>query len=107
MTQPTHDEKVALVEKAKGIVDYEVAQCQSTLNTFKMLRERGVLVGGSEREDQGQRFLNSWLAHHDTFKRHEEFDDSQIETYCYLCLVPYPCPESVTTADLLVNGTSK
>ena len=92
MTQPTHDEKVALVEKAKRIAVEEIDWYQDQKDS-----------------DLGLRQLNSWLAHKAFFERHEAIhgcdEHEQCDLFiCRTCETAYPCPESVTTADLLVNG---
>ena len=103
MTQHTHDEKVALVEKAKGIVEGKIKSAKVTLR-------------GETLESSGGAFnfytqeLNLLLALQSFFKRHEDYRGT-----CGYCSpwrsfersVEYPCPESVTTADVIVNGVTK
>ena len=105
MTQPTHDEKVALVEKAKGIVGGEVANDQ--LRLWHLENTGGLLT----EIHKAQTKLNLSLAHKAYFERHRKVANNN----CMACSQEtdweyereYPCPESVTTADLIVNGTSK
>ena len=105
MSQHTHDEKVALVEKAKGIVGGKIKSAKVTLR-------------GETLESSGGAFnfytqeLNLLLALQSFFKRHEAIHGCDKHEQCDLficrtCETAYPCPESVTTADVIVNGTSK
>ena len=92
MTQRTHDEKVALVEKAKRIAVEEIDWYQDQKDS-----------------DLGLRQLNSWLAHKAFFERHEAIHGCDKHEQCDLfvcrtCETAYPCPESVTTAEIIVNG---
>ena len=94
MTQPTHDEKVALVEKAKRIAFEEIDWYQDQKDN-----------------DLGLRQFNSWLAHKAFFERHEEYTmyshEGGYEIECAQNGEHYPCLELVTTADLIVNGVKE
>ena len=109
MTQHIHDEKVALVEKAKGILNkyFSHSECddescwrgEETCFTHRLVE-----------------------AHQSFFKRHEDNGEGGCSYYgcsnpCHdytglgcevpsICNKPdsYPCPESVTTAEIIVNG---
>jgi len=102
MTQPTHDEVMALVKKAKMIIENWIKYWRLADNFAQNLD------GNVERT---QSSLNCWLAHQSFFERHREYK-SNIDgnAVCSTCMdgeeFPelYPCPESVTTADVIVNG---
>ena len=118
MTQANHDEKVALVEKAKGIVEGKIKSAKVTLR-------------GETLESSGGAFnfytqeLNLLLALQSFFKRHEDNGEGGCSYYgcsnpCHdytglgcdvpsICNKPdsYPCHEAVTTADIIVNGVKE
>ena len=105
----TNDEKVALVETAKGIVEEEI----SVIKTFDLLTKINTAGSGFIQVQSKQ--LNSWLANRSFFARHEgvKADEPAIKSLCcYTCSQEFsngfyvfsPCDEAVTTADLIVNG---
>ena len=96
--QMTPDDVVA---RAIELCEYEVRQCESTINIFESFKKIGVLNGSlilsKDQQLQKYKFLRSWQTHLAEFEEHENYwaycceECNGDDLGCKTCSGTYPC----------------